>query len=158
MNIRKKRWKAKPIKIRRRSAQKNLRETRPRRKVKAGRAIGGIFKKLFLVCIVLFFIGLASLIALFVVYSQNLPDVKQLKINSLIIAQTTKIFDRTGTHLLYTIHGEEDRTSIPLADIPDYVKWATLAVEDKNFYSRELAIDINGVGRALSAPGGRRLL
>ncbi len=149
MNIRKKQWKAKQVKVRRKFAPKNLREARPHKKLKAGRALGRLVKKLFLAFFILFCLGLASLIALFVAYSQNLPNVEQLKTNSLIIAQTTKIFDRTGTHLLYTIHGEEDRTSIPLADIPNYVKWATLAVEDKNFYSRGLAIDINGIGRAL---------
>ena len=149
MNIRKKRWKAKPIKIRRISAPKRLRETRLHRKSKNERSVGQTIKKFFLALIALFCIGFASLFALFFVYSKNLPDVEQLKTNSLMIAQTTKIFDRTGTHLLYTIHGEEDRTSIPLAEIPSHVKWATLAVEDKNFYSRELAVDINGIGRAL---------
>ena len=50
------------------------------------------------------------------------------------IAQTTKIFDRTGETLLYEIHGDKKRTLVTLDQIPQYVKDATIAVEDKNFY------------------------
>lgn len=64
--------------------------------------------------------------------SRDLPDP-----NSLIsrqIPQSTKIYDRTGTHLLYEIHGDEKRTLVPLEDIPDYAKHATIAIEDRQFY------------------------
>ena len=50
--------------------------------------------------------------------------------------------------LLYEVHGEERRTVIPFADIPDVVKQATIAVEDANFY-RHGGIDPRGVLRAL---------
>lgn len=50
------------------------------------------------------------------------------------VAESTKIYDRTGTILLYEIHGEERRTIIPISQIPDEVKQATLAAEDAQFY------------------------
>lgn len=64
------------------------------------------------------------------------------------VAQTTKIYDRTGSVLLYEIHGEERRTVIPLEKIPDAVKQATIASEDINFY-RHPAFDWRAVVRAL---------
>jgi len=64
--------------------------------------------------------------------SKDLPNPNQL-INR-EIAQSTKIYDRTGETILYEIHGDEKRTLISLAEIPDYVEQATIAIEDKNFY------------------------
>ena len=64
--------------------------------------------------------------------SRDLPNPNQL-INR-EIAQSTKIFDRSGEHILYEIHGEEKRTLINLDEVPDNVKNATVAIEDKNFY------------------------
>ncbi len=66
------------------------------------------------------------------------------------ISQSTKIYDRTGTVLLYEIHGEEKRTVVPFSSIPDYVKEATIAVEDANFYTRP-AIDVTGIIRSIWA-------
>jgi len=77
--------------------------------------------------------------------SRDLPDP-----NSLInrnVAQTTKIYDRTGTHLLYEIHGDQNRTLIQISDLPKYVPEATVAIEDKNFYNHH-GIDWIGLLRA----------
>ncbi len=63
------------------------------------------------------------------------------------VAESTKIFDRTGKTLLYEIHGEEKRTIIPLADIPKSVAQATIAAEDENFYSHH-AFDWKSILRA----------
>src|SRR3989344_5064587 len=68
---------------------------------------------------------------------------EQRKVN-----QYTKIYDRTGKVLLYEIHGEEKRTIIPFEEIPDYVKQATIAIEDGNFYNHP-AFDWRSILRAL---------
>lgn len=81
----------------------------------------------------------------FAAVSLSLPDPN--KINSRIIPQSTKIYARDGTTLLYEIHGEAKRTLIELADVPDYVKWATITVEEKSFY-RNRGIDWKGILRA----------
>jgi len=52
-----------------------------------------------------------------------------------IIAQSTKIYDRTGDVILFDVHGEVTRTVVPLDSINDYAKWATIAIEDSNFYN-----------------------
>lgn len=64
------------------------------------------------------------------------------------IAQSTKIYDRTGAVLLYEIHGEEKRTVIAFNDIPETIKQATLSAEDINFYKHS-GLDFKGILRAL---------
>lgn len=53
------------------------------------------------------------------------------------VPQSTKIYDRTGNHLLYDIHGEEKRTAVNLSDIPKSLINATLAAEDRDFYNHK---------------------
>jgi len=62
----------------------------------------------------------------------NLPDIADF--NERKVAQSTKIFDRTGQILLYDVHGEEKRTVIPFEEIPKNIKNATIALEDDSFY------------------------
>ena len=71
------------------------------------------------------------------------------KLDSRVIPQSTKIYARDGTTLLYEIHGEAKRTLIELEGIPDYVKQATIAIEDKNFY-HNTGIDWMGIFRAIA--------
>ncbi|MBU2577832.1 PBP1A family penicillin-binding protein [Patescibacteria group bacterium] len=59
---------------------------------------------------------------------------------------STKIFDRNG-ELLYDIYVEKNRTPISLSSLPDYVKHATIASEDKNFYKHK-GFAVTGIIRA----------
>jgi len=63
------------------------------------------------------------------------------------IAQTTKIYDRHG-NLLYKIYHNQNRTLMPLEEIPLFVQQATIAVEDGSFYQHR-GISFIGVARAL---------
>src|SRR3989344_3698392 len=65
--------------------------------------------------------------------SIKLPDIANFEENRIV--QSTKIYDRTGTVLLYDIHGEERRTVIPFEEIPQNIKNAAIALEDNSFYS-----------------------
>jgi 1A family penicillin-binding protein len=67
-----------------------------------------------------------------VIISRSLPNPNQLIERE--VAQSTKIYDRTGENILYEISGDEKRTLVTLQEIPDYVKQATISIEDKNFY------------------------
>lgn len=77
---------------------------------------------------------------------QNLPDPKLIENRRIV--QSTKIYDRTGEILLYEIHGEEKRTVIPFEEIPEFVKKATIAIEDANFYKHP-AFDLRSIIRAI---------
>lgn len=78
--------------------------------------------------------------------AKELPDPAQA-INQQI-SQSTKIYDRTGQILLYEIHGDQKRTVLALGEIPDYVKKATIAVEDQGFYEHS-ALDWRATLRAV---------
>ena len=78
--------------------------------------------------------------------AKELPDPKQL-LDSHQIKQSSKIYDRTGEVLLYEIYNEEKRTIIPFEEMPDYIKKATISIEDKNFYNH-IAFDWRAILRA----------
>ena len=61
---------------------------------------------------------------------------------------STKILDRNGKPL-YDIFENERRTPIKISDVPLYLKQATIAFEDKNFYNHQ-GFDILGTIRGLS--------
>lgn len=50
------------------------------------------------------------------------------------VAQSTKIYDRTGNIVLYDVHGTMRRTAVPLEEISPYIQKATIAIEDATFY------------------------
>jgi membrane peptidoglycan carboxypeptidase len=86
-------------------------------------------------------------LCLVIIYFANtLPTIAQL--TSQQISQTTKIYDRTGTVLLYEVNGSgEQRTVASFDQIPQTLKDATIAIEDENFYN-EPAFDWKGILRA----------
>ncbi|MFZ2621229.1 MAG: transglycosylase domain-containing protein [Minisyncoccia bacterium] len=53
------------------------------------------------------------------------------------IAQSTKIYDNTGKILLYDIYQNTKRTIVPLENISQYLKEATISIEDKDFYTHK---------------------
>jgi 1A family penicillin-binding protein len=89
-------------------------------------------------------VGVACITGLFLWYAKDLPSPD--KINAKVSAQSTQIFDRNGK-LLYEIHGNQNRILASWNEIPDNVKHATIAIEDKNFYNHG-GFDIFGIGRA----------
>ncbi|MFZ2484676.1 MAG: transglycosylase domain-containing protein, partial [Minisyncoccia bacterium] len=66
------------------------------------------------------------------------------------VAESTKIYDRTGKILLYDIHGSMRRTEVPLEDISQNMVKATIAIEDKNFYKHG-GFSLPSIIRALKA-------
>ncbi|MDQ5957728.1 MAG: penicillin-binding protein [Patescibacteria group bacterium] len=52
-----------------------------------------------------------------------------------IIAESTKLYDRTGKVLLYNAHDQIRRTVVPLSEISDQAENASIAIEDANFYN-----------------------
>jgi len=66
----------------------------------------------------------------YLIILRDLPSPKNLSART---PYSTSIYDRNG-NLLYEIYVEKNRSPVKLSDLPDYVKQATLAIEDKNFY------------------------
>lgn len=88
--------------------------------------------------------------------SRDLPDPNTLSTRE--VPQSTRIYDRTGQHLLYEIHGDEKRTLIKIADVPRYVPMATVSIEDRKFFEHH-GIYWRGLVRAVlvSVVQGQRI-
>lgn len=85
--------------------------------------------------------------SLFVLYAKSsVPDAEALV--SRQVKESTKIYDRTGTVVLYDIYNEERRTVVSWDNIGDNLKKATLAIEDSGFYQHP-GFDIRGILRSV---------
>jgi penicillin-binding protein 1C len=96
--------------------------------------IGSIFS-----CVFIFVPAVAFL------FVSELPDPGNLSVS--YIPKTTKIYDRNGS-LLYEIYATQNRTVVKLQDVPKHLRDATIAIEDKDFYSHP-GFDLRGIVRAL---------
>lgn len=67
--------------------------------------------------------------------SKDLPDPDRLTDRE--VDQSTKIYDRTGEHLLYEIFANERRTIVNLEDIPQNLINGVIATEDTRFYEHK---------------------
>ena len=88
-------------------------------------------KKDFLLGLVALCIFTASFI-LFWISTFKIPDLNSF--DERIVAQSTKIYDRTGEILLYDVHENIRRTIVPYEEISRDIKNATVAIEDVEFY------------------------
>jgi 1A family penicillin-binding protein len=86
-----------------------------------------------------------SVLAVFWI-ARDLPDPNKIIDRS--IALSTKIYDRTGEHVLYDIHGGEKRSFISLEELPKDLINATLTAEDRNFYQHK-GLSISGILRSI---------
>ena len=91
-------------------------------------------------------LGILFILAMFAWYSRDLPTPDKIIDRS--VAQSTKIYDRTGEHLLFEAFDTQRRTIIPLEQIPEYIKQGTILVEDQNFYQHK-GFDTKGILRAV---------
>lgn len=69
--------------------------------------------------------------AIFFWFSRGLPDPNKVVRRS---GFSTQILDRTGKQVLYDLYVDENRKFVQIDQIPDYLKRATISVEDKDFY------------------------
>lgn len=83
--------------------------------------------------------------AVFAYYVRDLPNPRQLVEQPIV--ESTKILDRNNKPL-YNFFGEENRTLITSDQISPFVKQATIALEDENFYKHP-GIDLKGLARAV---------
>jgi penicillin-binding protein 1C len=80
---------------------------------------------------VFFALILIGFISYFLIF-KDLPSPRKLH-QAEAFAASTRIFDRNG-NLLFEIFADRNRTPVSLNNLPDYVKQAHIAIEDKNFY------------------------
>ena len=78
-------------------------------------------------------------------WSKDLPNPQN--IDERRVTESTKIFDRTGEHVLYEI-GDIHRTRVSLDHISSFIRQATLAAEDDQFYEHH-GLDFAGIIRGV---------
>jgi membrane peptidoglycan carboxypeptidase len=85
----------------------------------------------FRVALILLAIGVLGIVFLFIWYSKDLPSPTKVVRRE---GYSSKVYDRNG-NALYDIYDTAKREPVVAADIPDYLKKATISVEDKSFYT-----------------------
>lgn len=94
-------------------------------------------QKLLLYGLVLFtgfvVVGFIFSFILFAWYAKDLPSPTKLSQSS---GYSTVFYDREGK-VLYEMYKDKNRVPVTFQDLPSYLKQATVAIEDKNFYKHQ---------------------
>ncbi len=108
--------------------------------------------KLFGVCFLLLVIAIGGL---FLYYKK---DLDKIRLDEMTISETVNTYlDRNGVVLWKDIGNENYRLIIDGEDIPEQLKQATIAIEDRNFYNH-IGVDIFGLIRAtISTVSGKQV-
>lgn len=83
-----------------------------------------------LVCVVF---GFIFSFVLFAWYARDLPSPTKLSTSS---TNSTVFYDRDGK-IIYEMYKDKNRVPVVFNDLPPYLKQATIAIEDKNFYTHK---------------------
>lgn len=78
-------------------------------------------------------VGLIGTVGVFVWFSKDLPTPTKVVRRE---GYTSRMYDRNG-ELLYDVYKEAKRTPVAWEDVPNYMRQATIAVEDKEFYKHQ---------------------
>lgn len=92
--------------------------------------------------ILLFFV---FTLAIFAYFRKDLPDIKDISGSNL--GGSISYYDRSGQTLLWQDYNQVKRIPVEYKNISGYVKDATVAVEDRDFYKHR-GFDIKGIARA----------
>jgi len=96
-----------------------------------------LFRRLFSWFEVVAIVGIAIALFVFgvgVIWATLSPLPAIENFESRRVAESTKIYDRTGNIILYDVHGSMRRTEVPIENISRYIRNATVAIEDDTFY------------------------
>ncbi len=102
-------------------------------------------KMFFLISGIFVMIGIAILAVAFFSIGKDLPAISSIYGKNL--NGSIRYYDRTGKVLLWTDYNGVDRSPVPGKQMSTYVRNATVAIEDKYFYT-EGAIDFGGILRS----------
>ena len=127
------------------------RSRRHRRKKKPNwllRLLGFFAVAIVFVTLLVSLTGLGAIAGVYAYYAKDLPDPEKIETEQEKF-ETTKLYDRTGQHLLYEIFDPHrgDRTTVPLEEISLALRQATVASEDRSFYEN-IGINPRGLARA----------
>lgn len=91
-------------------------------------------------------IGFLLIVGIFAYFRKDLPKIKDISGNN--FGGSVTYYDRTGQTVLFQDYDERKRVPVDGKSISEYMKKATIAIEDKNFYQHG-AFDTRGIMRAI---------
>jgi len=94
----------------------------------------------------IFWVGAFLFLIFYLLILKDLPSPTKLA-SPTSFPISTKIYDRNNK-LLYDIYVEKNRNPIKLSELPSYIKFATIASEDKDFYKHG-GFALRGILRAM---------
>ncbi len=103
-----------------------------------------LLRWLLLLAIIAIVVGLLAAGALYSVVSSRLPEVESLR--NIELQEPMYVYANDGR--LMALFGEMRRYPVDIAEVPEVVKQAFIAIEDNRFYEHE-GIDYKGVARAV---------
>lgn len=83
--------------------------------------------------LIVFGVGMVMTVGLFAWYSKDLPSPGKVIRRE---GFASRIYDRNG-EILYDLYEDQKRQPVNFEDLPDFLKQATIAVEDKDFYKHK---------------------
>lgn len=101
-----------------------------------------------------FVVGFLVIVGVFAYFRKDLPEIKDISGNK--FGGSITYTDRTGKIVLFQDYSDRKRTPVEGTDISKYMKEATIAIEDKDFYKHG-AFDVRAIVRAVvaNATGGQ---
>ncbi|HMT56034.1 MAG TPA: transglycosylase domain-containing protein, partial [Candidatus Saccharibacteria bacterium] len=92
-----------------------------------------------------FAVGFLFLAGLFAYFRKDLPDLRDISGNN--IGGSIRYYDRTGETLLWEDYDQVKRVPVTSDKISDKLKMATIAIEDRDFYTHN-GFNVRGISRA----------
>ncbi len=86
-------------------------------------------------CVLTIMLGFFFVLGIFAAWASviSIPSIDSFQNRK--VAESTKIYDRTGNIVLYDVHGAVRRTQVPLSEISINVQHAAVSIEDATFYT-----------------------
>lgn len=108
--------------------------------IRALKSVGGFLATFLLIVGIIGVIGVG--VAATVIYSYSNPELlTQLEDIDVDMSSTIYVKDKNGNYVAYeTLYSPENRTWVSISDMPQFLKDATVAIEDKRFYTH-LGVD-----------------
>lgn len=88
----------------------------------------------------------------FAYFRRDVSKLNPEEISRRIQNSSVKYYDKTATVLLWEYKGDKDRTVVEYDQISDYLKQATISLEDRRFYEHN-GFDPKGLSRAVVGRG-----
>lgn len=110
-------------------------------------------KTIFKFCFACLLLSIIAVGGLFLYFKK---DVSDIKLSNIAIAETVnRYLDRNGVVLWEDTGTENYRLVVQADEMSDYIRQATVAIEDKNFYNHP-GVDLTGLARAVIATASGR--